>query len=170
MLRICLFVQLITVFSVSAQTKFDQCPGFPSPVQVAFNDCIEQPCDLIRGTNGTTTITFKATSDSRKLKASVRGSFFGIGVDHSLGDQGKNGCKYLKSGSCPLVNGNQYVYQIVDLVKPSEIKVNGVQLTYKLFDENKRIITCFQLSANVVDRKGEADEEDEDEDYDDDEE
>lgn len=140
-------------------------PHEPAPVSVAFNDCVEPPCNLLRGTNGTTTITFKATSDSDIFRAKVRGSFFGIGVDHDLGDQGENSCKYLLSGSCPLEKGKQYVFQIVDLVKPNQIKISGVSLTYKLLDENEDVITCFMLQSNVVD---EGDDDDDSDEFDDD--
>lgn len=143
--------------------------GHPPPIQVQFNDCIEQPCDLLRGTNGTTTITFKAISDAATFKVKVRGSWFGIGVDHNLGDQGENPCKYLlQAGTCPLETGKEYIYQIIDLVKPNETKVSGVTLTYKLLDDKSHVITCFTLTANVVDRKGEVhDDEDYEEDDDD---
>lgn len=61
----------------------------------------------------------------------------------------------MQSGKCPLEAGKEYVYQIVDLVKPNETKVSGVTLMYKLLDEKSNVIMCFTLNANVVDRKGE---------------
>lgn len=170
---IIIFVTCLTIIDIGivhCQTKFSICSDHQgrAPDQVYLNDCIEQvsclgfkkeafklmflqPCNLQRGTNGSTTIVFTPHGNFSGFVPEVKGTYFIFTMNKDLGDQGIDGCKYLTNGSCPLTKEKQVTHEIVDEISANEYLVKGVRLTYKLLAATtKEVLTCFEIVVNII--------------------
>ncbi|XP_013400078.1 epididymal secretory protein E1 [Lingula anatina] len=132
--------------SLAMNVKFKDCGSAVGKIStVDVEPCKKEPCTLVRGTNATVTVAFKANEAATKLTASVHGIVAGVPVPFQV--PVSNGCA--PSGvACPTKTGQDYNYSTYVPVLKIYPKISVV-VKWELKDQNGKDMFCFVIPAVI---------------------
>lgn len=119
-----------------------------SEVTVSGCDDSNKPCNLVRDTNATITITFVPKEDINRVKAVVHGIIMDVPMPFPL--ENPDACDDPESQlTCPLTKDTTYTYKVTLRVLKGYPKMS-LAVKWELQDEAKQDIVCVHIPVKIV--------------------
>uniref|UniRef100_A0A336MYS0 CSON008571 protein n=1 Tax=Culicoides sonorensis TaxID=179676 RepID=A0A336MYS0_CULSO len=129
-----------------------ECPGLPAPNYVNIAGCEKAPCLLPRGKDAEMESSFTSIDAADKLKTR---SYFreiesGVAGEFPLPSDKANTCDWLISTTCPIYPTEDVTFTLNMPVLWIYPKNMDLDLKITVENENKVILSCFQVLAKTV--------------------
>ncbi|KDR21778.1 epididymal secretory protein E1-like [Zootermopsis nevadensis] len=141
-----LIVALLAASAIA--TTHNECENKPAPDDVRVENCSEQPCSILQGSDVIAEVDIVAQKNIKNLEARVRATVFGLTVNYPLPEP--DACKSLVDSSCPLEKGDVATYKLVMPISEAIPQVS-VNVELSLVDtDSEEVVSCFNIDLKVT--------------------
>lgn len=127
-------------------TVYKDCGSRDTITSMTVTDCDTPPCVCVYPKNYAITIAFDAKVAATNLTDQITAVVGGTPIKLPPLDA----CSRLVKGSCPIVPGNSYVFNMSAPIESEFPALDNVLVTTALIDENKVVHACTEIVVRVV--------------------
>ncbi|XP_071454174.1 NPC intracellular cholesterol transporter 2-like [Hetaerina americana] len=119
----------------------------PVPIDVTVDGCDMLPCRFTRGSNISSSVTFKTPGPVTQMNPFLNVQVGGVWMNFDAGQ--KDGCDSLVEKECPLKEGeiSTYVFQIP--IQNGYPKIR-IKVEHLMLDALRRPVFCYGITGKVI--------------------